>query len=510
MKVSPRWCLLLSVALMTVALVAGAQPDAGSPKDGGAAAVGPDQERAQPPRKRPQKPPHRQGRKPRQAGSELTVYLLTFGPGDHPFFKFGHNAIRIRDRRRGTDWCYNYGTFNFGSPALIPKFVLGRFHYWVARRPMKHTLLAYRAENRSITAQRLNLTPAERLELQQFLEWNIKPENKRYKYDYYRDNCSTRVRDAIDKVIGGRIQLAAAKPGRMTYRAHSLRLTQDLFLEYVGLLVSMGALIDQPTTEWEETFLPGRLQEVMRQVTVPGPEGDEPLVLEEQVLLTADRPPPAAEPPSWFFQFLLAGLLFGGGLAALGRFGQRRRYLRIGAGVTLLLMGLLLGFLGTFFVFVWAITDHEVGYANENILQCAPWLLALTSYGVGVARGRRRATRKAFLVTATAAGAAALGVVLKVLPWFDQYNWQIIAFTVPTLGGATLCTRWLHQAAVLLTPADGPGKPAAAGGDASEGEPAAAEPAEQEPAAKAKVSTKKKKKKKSTAGKKKSQRQDRS
>jgi hypothetical protein len=65
---------------------------------------------------------------------------------------------------------------------------------------------AYVAANRSIWIQELNLTPAQSAALRDFLEWNELPENRFYQYDPYRDNCSTRIRDAIDRVLGGRLK----------------------------------------------------------------------------------------------------------------------------------------------------------------------------------------------------------------------------------------------------------------------------------------------------------------
>ena len=87
----------------------------------------------------------------------LRVSVLTFSPGDHPFYKFGHNAIVIYDdtKRGRRDYAkvYNYGTFSFGDPALIPKFFLGRFMYWLSAQTLQGTILGYKRENRAITEQ---------------------------------------------------------------------------------------------------------------------------------------------------------------------------------------------------------------------------------------------------------------------------------------------------------------------------------------------------------------------
>ena len=47
-------------------------------------------------------------------------------------------------------------------------------------------------------------TPIEKAALLEYLQWNAQDAHKYYRYDYYRDNCSTRVRDALDRVLRGR------------------------------------------------------------------------------------------------------------------------------------------------------------------------------------------------------------------------------------------------------------------------------------------------------------------
>ncbi|HST08247.1 MAG TPA: DUF4105 domain-containing protein, partial [Gemmatimonadaceae bacterium] len=60
-----------------------------------------------------------------EPGSNLTVYLLTFGWGDVVWERFGHNAIWIKDRARGTDMTYNWGMFDFNQPHFVWRFVTG-------------------------------------------------------------------------------------------------------------------------------------------------------------------------------------------------------------------------------------------------------------------------------------------------------------------------------------------------------------------------------------------------
>jgi hypothetical protein len=375
-----------------------------------------------------------------EAGDDLTISVLTFGPGDHPFFKFGHNAILVhnaRSRNGRADQVYNFGTFLFDSPLLIPVFLRGKLLDWLSSQSLGGTLAAYHHENRSIDAQELNLTPAQRLELATALEVNARDENKEYKYDYYRDNCSTRVRDAVDRVTGGRVKAASTAPARMTWRDHTMRLTADDLPIYLGLYVAMGSFIDQPITVWEEMFLPARLQETLRTVTIPGPNGDIPLVKKETTLLAAERAPLRAEPPHWTLRMGLVGALLGGGLAALGALGQKNRKARVAFGLVLAPVGFLLGLLGCIFLMFWLVTDHEVAYHNENILQCVPWALALVPASVRVALDRAGGIRRAFVLCRAAAVASGVGLVLKILPWFHQGNGQIIALLLPLWAGAT-------------------------------------------------------------------------
>ena len=93
-------------------------------------------------------------------GDDLTVYALTFGPGEHPFLKFGHNAILVQPQS-GPGWVFNFGTFDFSDPDLLPKFLRGRFKYWLSVGGAEATVEAYSAENRTILSQELDLSAAQ-------------------------------------------------------------------------------------------------------------------------------------------------------------------------------------------------------------------------------------------------------------------------------------------------------------------------------------------------------------
>ena len=285
-----------------------------------------------------------------EPGDDLTISVLTFGPGDHPFFKFGHNAILVQDATAGrsaTGWVYNFGTFAFDTAALIPKFLRGRFKYWLSVSSVDDALESYAAANRSIASQELDLTSAQKWALAQALRENARPEKREYLYDYFRDNCSTRVRDAIDRVVGGAVRQAGLAPGRGSYRSHALRMVADLWPEYVGIYLGLGRAADRPINRWEEAFLPDRLAALLRDVRIEDGAGGRPLVKLEKVLFTARRPAKPDQPPNWAGYFLGVGLGLGLLLAGVGWLARGARLARVVMGVAVAGVGGGFGLFGT-------------------------------------------------------------------------------------------------------------------------------------------------------------------
>lgn len=380
-----------------------------------------------------------------EPGDELTVSVLTFGPGDHPFFKFGHNAILVHDERRRIDRVYNYGTFAFESWTLIPNFLKGKLKYWLSEQSLRGTLALYKRENRTVDEQVLDLSPEQRAEIAQALaKQEADPVLRYYKYDYYEDNCSTRVRDAVDVVTRGRVRAASTAPASMTWRDHTRRLTADDYAVGFGLDLAMGDFIDKKNTVWEEMFLPQKLQETLRKATIERADGTVvPLVKVERRLLAAPgRADPLTAPPSRVAPMLAIGAVIGGTLAALGKSARSSKGARAALGALSGLLGLVAGVLGSIFVMFWVATDHRVAYANENLFVCAPLALWLVGLGAKVARGRPGSDERFAKVTAALGALAVLGVVAKVLPFCDQSNARALALLVPVwlgmAGGAAL------------------------------------------------------------------------
>ncbi|HKP77040.1 MAG TPA: DUF4105 domain-containing protein, partial [Longimicrobiaceae bacterium] len=224
---------------------------------------------------------------PSQADTAVRIYLLTMGPGDEVWEKFGHNAIWVHDPERGSDPAYNYGMFDFRQENFILNFARGRMLYWMEGFDAFVTLDHYRLLNRSVWAQELNLTPQQARRVRDYLEWNSQPENRFYRYDYYRDNCSTRVRDVLDRVLGGQLKAATANVSSgVTYRWHTRRLVAEGAASvpmYTVLEGGLGPAADRPISKWDEMFLPMRLRDEVHALRIRDASGNlVPLVVREQ------------------------------------------------------------------------------------------------------------------------------------------------------------------------------------------------------------------------------------
>ncbi len=368
-------------------------------------------------------------------GSTMVVSLVTMGPGRRVWERFGHNAIWVRDPIRGINRMYNYGMFSFQQENFLKRFIQGEMMYWMAGFDGRLHMGAYIEADRSVWVQELNLTPDKRAEMYAFVEWNERPENRFYPYDYYRDNCSTRVRDALDRVLDGRLRdLTFDAETGTTYRFHTRRLLAPDLGAYAGTLFSLGQPIDQPISAWEEMFLPVRMMKTLRGVTVLDPDGQEvPLVRSEDTIYLSSMPVERETPPAWLLGFLGFGLIVAAGILPLGSRGSTPRASRIAAASLTSLWGLLVGVGGWFLVLVWIFTQHWAAHWNENILLFNPLAIALVALvplavagrgGAGVGRWARRLV---WIVAAT----SVLALVIQLLPAFDQVNSEIIAAVLP-------------------------------------------------------------------------------
>ena len=361
-------------------------------------------------------------------GTHLRIHLITIGQGPAIWERFGHNAIVVEDTVTGEATAYDYGRFDFAAKGFILRFVQGRLTYWMASTDAHRLLGYYQGTGRQIVAQRVDLEPAERAALRDVLRANDTEATRYYEYDYYLDNCSTRVRDALDRVLGGAVAAALkGRPTGTTFRWHTLRVTANNPAMWTGLDLALGPAVDRPIDAWEESFMPQKFAAHFATVTRAGPDGAErPVVVETDTLDQGGRWPEPQVPPRWWPWFLLAGLLIGGSI-----WGLRDR-----PGAFVLVAGffsVVTGLAGFVVTGLWAFTDHAASYGNINVLTVPVTGLLLAYFlprAVREGPGSRAGKWARGLAWLAVVGCVVVAV-LSVVGVTDQRPWEVLALVGP-------------------------------------------------------------------------------
>lgn len=369
----------------------------------------------------------------RVPGDELTVFLATMGQGVQVYELFGHNAIWIHDSTSGTTAAYNYGVFDSTKPSFLLNFIKGKMVYQMDVDDAEREIYKYTQFNRTLQLQRLNMTGAQKDSLRKFLDWNWLEEHRSYVYDYFRDNCSTRVRDALDRALGGQIRAQlVGRPTGTTFASHSYRLTAGNIPIYTGLMIAFGLSTTIPLDAWEETFVPGRLMENLKGISVPdGAGGTMPLVSDEQTLFLGTVPPTPESPPAWTVPFLLIGLIVAGVIFALSRAAPTARGARIILATLFSFWGVATALFGIVLAMLWIFTDHSDAHQNLNLLQLNPLGLLLAVAAPLALADRARLSRLAVRTALVLAVLAILCLVIMAVPGIDQENGPLVALLLP-------------------------------------------------------------------------------
>jgi hypothetical protein len=339
------------------------------------------------------------------------AWLVTFGPGEIYWERFGHNAIWLREPEAGLDHTFNFGYFDFDQENFLLRFLRGRMLYFSLAQSADGEFEFYRQYDRSIRAQKLNLSPVQYRRLRDYLINETRPENRDYHYDYYLNNCSTRIRDALDLALDNALsERTRVMPAGLNFRDHTRRLTQMQFWYYLGLEIGLGQPVDRPVTRWDEMFIPMVVADELADMSA---QGEPPLLAADTMLFAPLAPEPTAAPTSTWQRYLALGLAVAVLTWLSGKFmppawldGLSLAWLMINASIGLVLAGL------------WLFTDHAVTRPNANLLLFNPlMLLAL----LPLLRS---------LGAALLAGGTAIAWVLFLYP-AHQYNLDVLALATP-------------------------------------------------------------------------------
>jgi hypothetical protein len=296
------------------------------------------------------------------------VSIITVGPGTNLNDSFGHNGFRIRDQSRNIDVIYDYGRFDFNTPNFYLKFAQGKLLYEIGSNNFDPFFNYYKKQNRWIKEQVLNLNYSEKQALFKYLQTNIKPENKKYKYDFFYDNCATKIRDVIIEILGDKLEYKEDHiTENYTFRELIQKNVKANSWGSLGMDIAIGAVVDRKARPIEYQFLPQYVFEGANNAVVIRNDAEVSLVKKYNYLFEAKK----QEPKSNFFlsPFFVFGCL---GLCLIfityKDFKNNTR-----SRLPDMLIFLITGIVGLALLLLWVATDHTATVNNYNLLWAFPF-----------------------------------------------------------------------------------------------------------------------------------------
>lgn len=301
------------------------------------------------------------GKAKSQDSSRLRISLLTCAPGEELYSTFGHSALRVTDSSSHSDWVFNYGTFDFTDPDFYLKFIKGKLRYFLSVSEYGYFMEEFWETRRNVQEQELSLLPEEKIAIFNFLKAQLAEDKKFYQYDFFFDNCTTRLRDLIQRQKMGILPFRSAMPVGTTFR-NAIHLYLDKNQQdwsKWGIDLLLGAHTDAVMTPAQTLFLPDNLLLAF--------DSSKYLVSQKTDL----NPVPAKTRSAGGFWTPMAvnSLLLV--LVLIGLFVEQP----VVKNVFNVLRGLLfftIGLLGVLLVFMWTGTDHLMCENNYNLLWAWP------------------------------------------------------------------------------------------------------------------------------------------
>jgi hypothetical protein len=352
------------------------------------------------------------------------VSVLTCAPGAETYALFGHSALRITDPLRGFDRVYNYGTFDFATPHFYWRFMRGDLRYFLSVNSFAEFLTAYRQENRLVSEQVLALQPQETQRLYTYLETTLHSSARFYRYQFFADNCTTRLWRDIHACVETPLQVDStyARPAR-SYRQLLAPYLAPAPWVNLGMNLGLGWPADRATTFRQQVFLPVALQQALQHTR----RAHRPFAGPAQPLFVAPALP--FSPPSWWSP---THCVLGLGFLLLLVQGLPHRYDFLRRSIRFALLGSV-GLVGCLLLGLMLFSWHTPVQLNYQLL----WLLP-THVGLAVARPTHRWRQYA-------QGAAGLLVISGVVGWIIYY-----AHLLPVVGWLLLVV--LLQLVLFIRP----------------------------------------------------------
>lgn len=296
------------------------------------------------------------------------ISLITCNPGNQLYSVFGHSAIRVKDSENGIDKVYNYGTFDFNTPNFYLKFARGNLNYQLMVSSMSSFLREYKRTNRSVFEQVIILSEDEKNSIYNFLEYNAQPENKFYQYDFFFDNCATRIRDVFKKEFKDDLKFNNNDYNSQTFREMILPYLEPHRWSRFGINLVLGQVADKQAYLQASMFLPDYLKSAFAAAKLNGKSLSEPIkVLFEQS--KSDNKTNFLISPVVVFSLMF--LLFA--LSSYFEIKNKKRFKLLD-----FLLFLSVGTVGLIQFLLWFATDHAPAMQNWNLIWALPFNFFIT------------------------------------------------------------------------------------------------------------------------------------
>lgn len=305
-----------------------------------------------------------------QEAAKEEVYLLTCGPGTEIYSVYGHSALRVVIPEKNSDTVYNWGVFDFSTPNFAWRFARGKLDYSLGVSSYEGFLREYYMEKRWVVSQKINLDSAQTEKLFVLLEENLKPENINYRYDFFYDDCSTRIRDLLEKSVGDNLDYP---PDLSTNELPTFR---DLISKYekgyvwrragIDLLIGTGG--DKKASFRDRMFLPVEMKDGLSQTNVRREGKMIPLLTNPALVL--DFEPPVVKPNMITGPFFIFGLLL---IICIGLTGYLRG--KKANNIIDIIIFSIFSILSVLMIFLNLFTDHQQLKSNLNIIWLSPFVI---------------------------------------------------------------------------------------------------------------------------------------
>jgi hypothetical protein len=290
------------------------------------------------------------------------ISLMTVDPGAFVYSTFGHTAIRVKDPDQRFDRCYNFGTFDFDQPNFLLKFCRGKLLYNLDVEPYRNFEYGNLQDQRPMKEQLLRLDQPQKQRIFNLLQENYKEENRYYKYDFFYDNCATRIRDVLEETFFHQLQYDTSA---LTKDATMRQLLRPYLVDKpwtgFGIDLVLGLPADQKALATHHMFLPDYVHDLMGKARTKTGEliiASERKIPSYSTFKDAFQPTPFDRPLWMMCLVMVLGLLSMANARADKIFDA--------------IFWTILGLAGLVIALLWFATDHSATKWNLNILWAFP------------------------------------------------------------------------------------------------------------------------------------------